>query len=268
MPQPDLELQVAVAKVSKYAVSESGDTVEVIERPHGGLSLVMVDGQRSGKSAKAISNIVARKAVSLLADGVRDGAAARAAHDYLRTMRGGQVSATLNIVSVDLVTRTIVISRNSHCPAIVVHGTEARNCSSWTSPARPLASTPGPGRSSPSCPSTQDLHVIVFTDGMLSAGERYGQRLDALSFVRDRSPTVHGRLRPLSGRRLLARAVELERGRPGDDITVVVISVRSEATIRRRAAAVGALSHLKPGARAQAFQIQCSFTKGRDTTSK
>ena len=68
---PDLELQVAVAKVSKYAVSESGDTVELIERPHGGLSLVLVDGQRSGKSAKAISNIVARKAVSLLADGVR-----------------------------------------------------------------------------------------------------------------------------------------------------------------------------------------------------
>ena len=58
----DLEVQVAVAKVSKYAVSESGDSVELIERPHGGLSLVLVDGQRSGKSAKAISNIVARKA--------------------------------------------------------------------------------------------------------------------------------------------------------------------------------------------------------------
>ena len=73
--EPDLELQVAVAKVGKYAVSESGDTVEVVERPHGGLSMVMVDGQRSGKSAKAISNIVTRKTISLLADGVRDGAA-------------------------------------------------------------------------------------------------------------------------------------------------------------------------------------------------
>jgi hypothetical protein len=80
----ELELQVAVAKVSKYAMSESGDSVELIERPHGGLSLVLVDGQRSGQSAKAISNIVARKAVSLLADGVRDGAAARAAHDSRR----------------------------------------------------------------------------------------------------------------------------------------------------------------------------------------
>ena len=123
-PLPDLELQVAVAKVSKYAVSESGDSVELVERPHGGLSLVVVDGQRSGKSAKAISNIVARKAISLLADGVRDGAAARAAHDYLRTLRGGQVSATLNILSVDLVTRTIVVSRNSHCPVLIVQGPE------------------------------------------------------------------------------------------------------------------------------------------------
>ena len=37
----ELELQVGVAKVSKYAVSESGDTLEVTERPHGGLSLVL-----------------------------------------------------------------------------------------------------------------------------------------------------------------------------------------------------------------------------------
>src|SRR5512139_23869 len=104
-----MHLDVAVAKTRKYATPESGDTIEMIERPLGGLSLVVVDGQRSGRSAKAISNIVARKAISLLADGVRDGAAARAAHDYLRTIRAGQVSATLDIVSVDLATRTVVV---------------------------------------------------------------------------------------------------------------------------------------------------------------
>lgn len=224
-PQPDLELQVAVAKTSKYAVSESGDTVEVIERPHGGLSLVMVDGQRSGKSAKAISNIVARKAVSLLADGVRDGAAARAAHDYLRTMRGGQVSATLNIVSVDLVTRTIVVSRNSHCPAIIVRGTEdepqlldeASQAIGIHARTRPVISE---------LPITQDLHVIVFTDGILSAGEHSSQQLDALSFVREQVPECPtGACARFLSDSLLARAVELERGRPRDDITVVVVSV-------------------------------------------
>ena len=73
-----MEVQVSVAKVKKYATSESGDSVEMIERPHGGFSFVLVDGQRSGRSAKVIANLVARKAVTLLGEGVRDGAAARA----------------------------------------------------------------------------------------------------------------------------------------------------------------------------------------------
>ena len=114
-----MEVNFAVAKISKYASRESGDTLEMIERPHGGISLVLVDGQRSGRSAKAISNVVARKAVQLLAEGVRDGAAALAAHDYLYTYRGGKVSATLNILSVDTRSRTLVISRNNPSPVIV-----------------------------------------------------------------------------------------------------------------------------------------------------
>lgn len=111
--------EVAVAKAPKYAVRESGDTVEVVERPNGGFSLIMADGQRSGRSAKAISNLAVRKAINLLTEGVRDGAVARAAHDYLRTARSGQVSAELIMVSVDLETRTLVISRNSQCPVLI-----------------------------------------------------------------------------------------------------------------------------------------------------
>ena len=98
-----MEVQFAVAKISKYATSESGDTLEMIERPHGGISLVLVDGQRSGRSAKAISNVVARKAVQLLAGGaapehVLDGArndhhldvhgARRAVYPGLRVLPG------------------------------------------------------------------------------------------------------------------------------------------------------------------------------------
>lgn len=223
--QPDLELQVAVAKVSKYAVSESGDTVEVIERPHGGLSLVLVDGQRSGKSAKAISNIVARKAVSLLADGVRDGAAARAAHDYLRTMRGGQVSATLNILSVDLGTRTIVVSRNSHCPAIVVSGRDGQlKLLDEPSEAIGIHSRTRPVISE--LPVTAEQHVIVFTDGILSAGVRYGQQFDAAAYVREHLPARGGEASARSlADALLGRAVELDQGRPCDDISVVVLAV-------------------------------------------
>ena len=99
-----MEINVAVAKINKYAVSESGDTLEIVERPNGGVSVVMADGQTSGRGAKAISTMVVRKVISLLADGVRDGAAARAASDYLYTERDGKVTACLNILSVDLQT--------------------------------------------------------------------------------------------------------------------------------------------------------------------
>jgi serine phosphatase RsbU (regulator of sigma subunit) len=223
--ESELEIQIAVAKVSKYAVMESGDTVELIERPHGGLSMVMVDGQRSGKSAKAISNVVARKAVSLLADGVRDGAAARAAHDYLRTMRGGQVSATLDIVSVDLRTRTVVISRNSHCPALVAHPAEGRY-ELLEEPSLAIGIHPRTRPTIAELPIAANLHVVVFTDGILTAGARYGQHLDALDFVREQLQGCEGaRCARTIADGLLARAVELDRGRPADDVSVVVLSV-------------------------------------------
>src|SRR5512143_1006099 len=108
-----MEIQIAVAKVNKYATSESGDTLEVVERPNGGLSVVLADGQTSGRGAKAISQMVVRKVIGLLAEGVRDGAAARAASDKLYTEKQGKVICTLNIASVDLHSRTIVLTRNN-----------------------------------------------------------------------------------------------------------------------------------------------------------
>src|SRR5512138_3290784 len=117
-----MEIQIAVAKVSKYAVSESGDTLEVVERPNGGLSVVLADGQTSGRGAKAVSMMVVRRVISLLAEGVRDGAAARAASDALYTEKKGKVISTLNIASVDLHSDTIVLARNNPAPIFVSRG--------------------------------------------------------------------------------------------------------------------------------------------------
>ena len=96
----------------------------MIERPHGGLSFVLADGQGHGPAANHLSHLVATKAVSLLADGVRDGAAARATHDFLYAYRQGKVSADLTIVSVDLASKTIVLSRNCACPLIILSSGE------------------------------------------------------------------------------------------------------------------------------------------------
>jgi serine phosphatase RsbU (regulator of sigma subunit) len=216
-----MELKVAVAKIGKYATSESGDTFEMIERPQGGLSFVLVDGQHSGRGAKNISNIVARQAISLLGEGVRDGAVARAAHDYLFTYRQGKVSATLNIVSVDMVTRSIVLARNNHCPTIAITPSGLRLLDQMSNPVGVYARTK-PNMTE--LPLEAETAVIVYTDGLMSAGEFFGQTLDVPALVTDL--TTYGMLDAQRlADSLLAAALEADGGRPQDDISVVVLTV-------------------------------------------
>src|SRR5688500_9085080 len=108
-----ITMEIAISKTNKYASRESGDTAEIVERPGGGMSVILADGQGSGRAAKSLSMQVTAKVAALLKEGVRDGAAARAANDFLFAARHGQVSATLDILSVDLKTGTVVITRNS-----------------------------------------------------------------------------------------------------------------------------------------------------------
>lgn len=235
-----IEIQVAVAKVSKYASSESGDTVEVVERPHGGISIIVSDGQRSGRSAKAISNVVARKAMSLIAEGVRDGAVARATHDYLRTNRGGKVSAELVIASVDLVTETLVLSRNSRCPVLV-----QRDCrSEWLDEeCDAIGIYRNTKPSIVELPLVPGLTAVVFTDGIWSAGHRSGGAMDVAGAASLNEGDQAGG-KDTAGEysakeiadRVLEAALELDNGRPRDDSTVLVIKVGThqwEQKVRR-----------------------------------
>src|SRR4030065_2505141 len=129
-----MEIQLAVAKINKYATSDSGDSVEVVDRPNGGISVVMADCQRSGKGAKQISSLVVRKVISLLSEGVRDGASPGAASDYLFTERKGKVSATLNILSIDMQTATMVITRNNPAPVLLATGAQVTQSDDASNP--------------------------------------------------------------------------------------------------------------------------------------
>jgi len=228
-----MEVQFAVAKVGKYASSESGDTLEMIERPLGGLSFVLVDGQRSGRAAKAISNVVARKAIQLLAEGVRDGAAARAAHDYLYTYRGGKVSATLNMLSVDAVTKTFVISRNNEAP-VFVH-TSQEGLRILDEPSERVGVNRNTKPVIAEIPIEVGTIIVVFTDGLQHAGTLSGsQAYDACQATRR---LINAGISDASqiADALLHQACELDQGRPRDDISVLVVSVKDkpEAQIRR-----------------------------------
>lgn len=223
---PSMELSLAVAKVGQYAASESGDTFEMIERPQGGLSFVLVDGQHGGRGAKNISNIVARKAIADLAEGVRDGAAALAAHDYLFNYRQGKVSATLNIVSVDMATRTIALARNNYCPTIVVTPSGLRLLDQPSNPVGIYACTKP---NMIELPLQAETAVIVYTDGLATAGEYSGQTLDVPALACDL--TAYG---VMDAQRiadaLLAAALKADDGQPNDDISVVVLTVTDEGS--------------------------------------
>lgn len=226
-----MQAEIAVAKIGKYATSESGDTVEMIERPMGGFSFVLSDGQRSGRSAKVISNVVARKAISLLSEGVRDGAAARAASDYLYTYRAGKVLATLNILSIDMQTQTMVITRNNPSPVILIHGSQVHLLDNPTSP---VGSRSGIRPEIHEVPLEVGLAAVVYTDGFVHAGSRIGVSLDMQAEVEGLA--VRGVADSQAwADHLLSRAVDLDQGRPGDDMSVVVARVLQpgEDRIRR-----------------------------------
>ena len=216
-----MEVQIAVAKTNKYAVTESGDTVEVVERPNGGLSVVLADGQTSGRGAKAVSMLVVRKVISLLAEGVRDGAAARAASDSLYTEKHGKVSATLNIISVDLHTGTLVLTRNNPAPFFVAHREQVDCISTDSSPigfarnTRPIITE---------IPVEPGLVIVIYTDGLVHAGSRVGRPMDVCTslsaMLEDQDPSPQA-----IADALLAEAVTLDEGRPVDDISVIVLKV-------------------------------------------
>ncbi len=216
-----MDVNIAVSKTRKYATSNSGDTVEVVERPQGGVSVVLADGQSSGRGAKSVSVLVVRKVIAMIAEGIRDGAAARAASDSLFTERGGKVSATLNILSIDQQTDTLVITRNNPVPAILYKDNQVQWLSEESRPigfyrdTRPVISE---------IPLEPGLMAIVYTDGFMHAGDRYGQPTDIqtclAALLEEQMPS------PLHiADSLLEHAIRLDHGHPSDDISIVVLQV-------------------------------------------
>jgi hypothetical protein len=229
-----MEIQFAAAKVRKYAMHESGDTLEMTERPHGGISLVLADGQRSGRSAKRISNVVVRKAIQLLSEGVRDGAAARAAGDYLYTYRNGKVSATLNIISVDTRSRTVVITRNNPSPVLVHRTTTGLELLNEPSDSVGVHSLTRPVITE--IPFTAGLTVVAATDGLFHAGTRSGSLLYQPQAVLAELLAQEEMGVQTIADTLLQGAVEMYGGWPLDDISVLVVAIRpglEEDQVRR-----------------------------------
>lgn len=234
-----MEIRAAVAKVAKFGYGESGDTTDIAERPRGGLTVALADGQGHGRAAKRTSQLVINRALALIGDGARDGATARAVHDYLYAVRDGKVSCELVLVSVDLHTQSLVISRNTAVPVLVFLPDRT---------VRLEDEVPPIGVHQMMKPSvyehtlTPPLLVAAFTDGVLRAGRGTADAF-RLERVEELGQTFLARpgyeLQALADA-ILKLAMEADSMRPRDDMSVLVVAVvpSGENGIRRMTVSV------------------------------
>ena len=67
-------------------------------------------------------------------------------------------------------------------------------------------------------------YVVIFTDGLLRAGERYGEDIELLNYL-SAWPVMDGRGPADMCEDILRRAMELDRGEPSDDMSILVLAV-------------------------------------------
>lgn len=229
-----LDIQFAAAKVNKYASRESGDTVEIVERPTapGGITIVLADGQGSGRNAKTLSNLVTTRCVTLLKEGVRDGTVARAVSDHLYAYRHGQVSATLNLITADFTTRTLVVSRNNPEPSYLVRRSFAEGAETAELDIIVLNETAVPvgiyPRTKPVAVEFDlgpGMVAVSFSDGISGAGGRYEDKLDVLEALRRilERPVPNIPAQTIADE-LLELALQQDKRRPQDDMSVIVVT--------------------------------------------
>jgi len=227
-------LLIGVGKLNRYASRDSGDTVEVVERPGGGFSVVVADAQGSGIGAKLLSSLVTARAVSLLKDGVRDTAVHEAVGDHLYHYKGGKVSCTLTTITADTRHRVLTITRNTDITAYFVHdgAVEAADDSSM-----PLGMSDRLWPVQRTVPLGENIWVIAVTDGIARAGSRTGVAVDIGTTVCGH--VVDAPNARCVAERILGDALHRDRGRPVDDMSVAVLGVLAqEASDERRIMAV------------------------------
>jgi hypothetical protein len=207
-------LDIGMVSTHKYAVKDSGDTVEIAELPDGGAGIVIVDGQGSGPAARTLARSAVRQAWSLLHQGVRASAVAAVISDALYHEKGGKVSVSIDVVCIDRL-GGFDIARMSTNRLVLL---ESRGWTELTTAAEPAARL---ARQQPDCATFAPDRIsglVLVTDGILGAGERFGGAGSVLDSLADASVE--------SGASVVAEAVfasafDKDRQRPNDDMTVV-----------------------------------------------
>lgn len=220
-----MEIKIGIARTAKYAMDYCGDSCDIAERPHGGISAVIADGQGNGLAAHHTSSWVVNKAVSLIADGTRDGAVARAVHDYLYAMKDRKVSCTLTVLSAEVETETVIISRNSNCPVIL--WTEEYEMV-YDEAVGPIGVNRHMKPLMYQVPFSPGMMVVSYTDGVQAAGKKRGGATVEFEKIMKIIRAHRAEEAASLAQCILEYALDLDHAQAGDDMTVVVMGLVGE----------------------------------------
>jgi serine phosphatase RsbU (regulator of sigma subunit) len=127
------------------------------------------------------------------------------------------------ILSADMETGTLVVSRNSQTPVLILdQGT-------WRlldAPASAIGIRPRTRPQMVELPLRPGLVAVGFSEGVWTAGEHRGGRIDVLELLQSFPTTLGARAYADD---LLAHALQREQGRPGDDLSVIVLRINAIA---------------------------------------
>ncbi len=216
-----MEINIAVAKRDKYLSQGSGDTLEIIERPNGGISLVMADGKMQNHDSKQISNKVAHHVINLIGEGKLDGAAVRSAAGMLFHEFSGHAQASLSVLSCDCDSETLIITQVSRTPVVIFHDNEVRLSTAEHSLIGMEAHLEPTIAEFEIEPGTS---IIMFTEGIMLAGHNQeflpDLRTNIQALFEEQAPTSQE-----IADFLLIQAVGLDKGEPENDMCVAVLQI-------------------------------------------
>ncbi len=217
-----MEIQAAIAKVDRYSSPEQGDKVEVIERPNGGISFVMAEGKISGRRSKAVTMKAVHRTMSLISEGIHDGASARAVLSGIKSEHQNRAEVSLTVLSCDLESGTIVITKNHSIPIVFIRDGIIDLLRLESDSEETESGTPSVYQFAIELETT----YVLFSDGVYSAGQQTNQLIDLPleleSMYEEHEPSVQE-----LADYILTRAINQDTGRPRDDMTVLVVKIAS-----------------------------------------
>ncbi|NLN69384.1 MAG: SpoIIE family protein phosphatase [Chloroflexi bacterium] len=221
-----MQIKIAITKIDKHGSINSGDTVEITERPNGGISIVMADGVTGQPESKAISTLITHRVIDHISSGMRDGASIRTAGSRIFEAHQGEVQANLWVLSADLQTNTIIISRSNAIPVFLI-SEEKVDC--LYSGSELFGSRLEISPTIIELPIKPEITVVAFSDGVFNAGKNIQQSMDICTtleaFVDEQEPTERE-----IAEFLLNRAIRLDNGQPQDDMSIIVLQTSSRPT--------------------------------------